>query len=251
MRKSAIAFICLGIFFAERAGFGQEIQESEENCSPLSFGAEAGFYSKYIWRGLEVNDKGVFQPETWISLYGFEAGVWGNLDLTDSLDNRGKFTEVDYSLSYSHDFDFLSASLIYLYYDYPNTDEEKTQEIGIDLQAGEELQAGLEVFYDCDQAEGFYAKAALGYALAAGDLLLTPSVGLGWGSGKYNDYYFGAGKNSLVDGEIKLTAGADLYRGLYLTLTVGYYSLLGSELRREVEAGKDGFWGGGSLGFAY
>ncbi len=249
MRNTAIALGALGLFFATAAAGGAE--DMEENGFPLSFGAEAGVYSSYIWRGLEVNAKGVFQPEAWVSLYGFEAGIWGNLELTDTLENKGKFTEVDYSISYTRDFDLLSASLVYLYYDYPNTDEEKTQEIGVVLEAGEELLAGIEVFWDFDQAEGFYAKAALGYALEAGYLLLTPSAGLGWGSKKYNDYYFGAKKNSLVDAEILLTAEADIYRGLYLTLTVGYYSLLGNELRREVEDGKDGFWGGGALGFVF
>lgn len=251
MRKSTIAFVCLGLLFAADAGFGQEVSENQENGLPLGFGAEAGLYSKYIWRGLEANDKGVFQPEAWVSLYGFEAAVWGNLDLTDSLDNRGKFTEVDYILAYTYDFDFLSAGLVYLYYDYPNTDEEETQEIGLVLEAGEELVVALEAYYDFDQAEGVYCKPSLGYRLEAGYLLLTPSVGLGWASEKYNDYYFGARKNSLVDAEILLTAEADIYRGLYLTLTVGYYSLLGSDLRREVEDGKDGFWGGGALGFVF
>ncbi len=252
MRIPAICLAVLGLLISvTSSGFAEAIPEPEGTVFPISFGSEAGIYSSYIWRGLELNDKGVFQPEAWISLYGFEAGIWGNLELTDTLDNEDKFTEVDYSLSYTRDFDLLSASLVYLYYDFPNTDEEKTQEIGLVFEAGEELLAGLEIFYDFDQAEGFYARAALGYALEAGELLLTPSAGLGWGSEKYNDYYFGAKKNSLVDAEILLTAEADIYRGIYLTLTVGYYNLLGSDLRREVEDGKDGFWGGGSLGFAF
>ena len=96
MRKTSIALVALGLFFASAAAAGAG--EMEENGLPLSCGAEAGIYSKYIWRGLEVNDKGVSQPEVWVSLYGFEAGVWGNLELTDTLENKGKFIEVDYSL---------------------------------------------------------------------------------------------------------------------------------------------------------
>ncbi len=249
MRIITIGITCLGLLLAATAG--SSVRGAEEPGRPLSFGAEAGIYSRYIWRGLEVNDQGVFQPEAWISLAGLQAGIWGNLELTDTLDNRGKFTELDYFFSYTHDFDFLSATLIYLYYDYPNTDEEKTQEIGIVLESGERLLAGAEVFWDFDQADGFYAKASVGYALEAGELLLTPTAGIGWANRKYNDYYFGARTNSLVDAEILLTAEADLYRGLYLTLTVGYFNLLDSDLRREIEAARDGFWGGAALGFAY
>jgi len=248
MRKTALGLIILGLFLTAAVGRGGE---AEENGLPLSAWAEAGFYSKYVWRGLEANAKGVFQPEAGISLYGFEASIWANLDLTDSLDNRGKFTEVDYILSYTRDFDFLSATLIYLYYDYPNTDEIKTQEAGLILEAGEEILAALEIYWDFDQAEGIYLKPTLGYLIEAGDLLITPSVGLGWGNGRYNEYYFEEKKNSLVDLDVKLTAEADIYRGLYLSLTAGYYSLVGSGLRRGLDDGKDGFWGGGALGFAY
>lgn len=249
MRIKAIGLICLGLFLVSAAG--GSVRGAEEDVWPFSFGAEAGIYSSYIWRGLEVNDRGIFQPEAWISLAGFEAGIWGSLELTDTLDNRGKFTEVDYFFSYTHDFDFFRAALVYLYYDYPNIDEEKTQEVGIILETGEKILASAEVFWDFDQADGFYAKAAVGCSLEAGELLLTPSVGLGWGNGKYNDYYFGARKNALVDAEILLTAEADIYRGLYLTLTVGYFSLLESDLRREIEGARDGFWGGAALGFVY
>ena len=186
-----------------------EVEEEEEGIF-LSGGVEAGLYSKYIWRGMELNDKGVFQPEIWLSLLGFEAGVWGNMDLTDSLDNKGKFTEVDYIASYTHEFDLLSASLVYLYYDYPNTDEIKTQEIGLELEAGDELVLALEAYYDIDQAEGAYLKPALGYSLELRDIILTPAIGLGWGSKKYNEYNFGAYKNSLVDLEFILEVEADL-----------------------------------------
>lgn len=245
MQVAAIGLLIFGLAALPAGG------RADGDDSPLSFGAEAGIYSKYVWRGLEANSKGVFQPEAWVSLYGFTAGVWANLELTDTLGHRGKFTEVDYSLSYTRDFDFLTATLIYLYYDYPNTDEAKTQEAGLVLEAGEDLLAALEVYYDFDQAEGVYLKPALGYRIEAGELLLTPSVGLGWGSARYNEYYFGEKKNSPVDLEIKLTAEADLYRGIYLTLTAGYFNLLGSDLRRGWEDGKDGFWGGAGLGFAY
>ncbi len=239
------------VLLAADAGFVRGNPEGEEDGLPLSLEAEAGFYSKYIWRGLEINSEGVFQPEVAISFLGFGAGVWGNLDLTDSLDNRGEFTEIDYILSYTLDLDFLSVGLAYLYYDYPDTDEEKTQEIGIFLEAGEELQGSLEIYYDFDGAEGAYCKPALGWRFEAGGIGLTPSIGLGWGSVKYNEYYFGERVNSLVDLEVKLAADADVYGGIYISATGAYYTLLESDLRGAVEEGKDGFWGGAALGFAF
>ncbi len=253
MKRIGIGLACLFLFggTAFVPVFAQnDIVEEEENIA-LSGGVETGIYSKYIWRGMELNDKGVFQPEAWLSLYDFEVEIWGNLDLTDTLGHKGKITEVDYSASYTYDFDLLSASLVYVYYDYPNTDEEKTQEIGVELEAGEDLQVGLEAYYDIDQAEGAYIKPSVGYCIDARDLLVTPSVGLGWASKKYNEYNFGAYKNSLVDLELTVKGEAELWNGIYLTMTVAYYSLLGSDLRKEVEEGKDGFWGGGSLGFAF
>ncbi len=91
----------------------------------------------------------------------------------------------------------------------------------------------------------------LGWEFAAYGIGLAPSVGLGWRSAKYNQYYFGERLNSLVDLEVKLEAEAEIYGGIYITTTGAYYTLLESDLQRAIEEGKDGFWGGAALGFAY
>ena len=72
------------------------------NCSSLyaaedkpKFALTADYFTKYIWRGQNLNDKSVFQPSVSVGLNGFTASVWGNLDLTGKNHNCSEFTEVD------------------------------------------------------------------------------------------------------------------------------------------------------------
>jgi len=245
--------ICLIFIFilVLTSAFPQDQEEDEEESLPLSAGLEAAVYSKYIWRGMQLNPEAVFQPQVGLSLLGFEVSVWGNLELTDSLDNKGKFTEIDYSASYTHKIGPVSASLLYIYYDYPNTDIEKTQEVGFILEGGNPLSLEFYFYYDFDEAKGFYLKPSLSYDLDFKGIILTPSIGLGWASEKYNEYNFGPRVNSLVDTEVFLRAEVELGGGFYLSMLGSYYQLIGSKLRTEVDRGKEGFWGGGSIVFAF
>lgn len=46
----------------------------------VTIGADAAFNSHYVWRGLSLSNKPVFQPDVWVSVYGLTAGVWGNIE---------------------------------------------------------------------------------------------------------------------------------------------------------------------------
>ena len=118
MNKVATAGIAVMILIAGGVP-GAAGQEEEDETLELSGGVEAGMYSEYVWRGMKLNSEPVFQPEIWVDFWGFSAGIWGNIDETGFNGKKGELTEVDYSVSYTHEFDFISASLVYLYYDYP------------------------------------------------------------------------------------------------------------------------------------
>ena len=64
------------------------------------------YYGKYIWRGQNVNDESVLQPNVSGSAYGFTGSIWANIDLTNgphqaAPNNAGEFSEIDYTLDYS------------------------------------------------------------------------------------------------------------------------------------------------------
>src|SRR5215217_3340522 len=43
----------------------------EADEGPITWGVDLEAVSKYIWRGLDLNDDLSFQPNVWVSAYGF------------------------------------------------------------------------------------------------------------------------------------------------------------------------------------
>jgi hypothetical protein len=72
--------------------FVAEATAAEEQA--VKFGLSADYYSKYIWRGQNIDDKSVFQPTISASAYGFTGSIWGNMDMTNrsqtAPDNAGE-----------------------------------------------------------------------------------------------------------------------------------------------------------------
>ena len=52
--------------------------------STFTYGAEMDFNSRYVWRGLLLDDGPVGQPSAWISAFGFTLTAWSNVAMTDA-----------------------------------------------------------------------------------------------------------------------------------------------------------------------
>jgi outer membrane scaffolding protein for murein synthesis (MipA/OmpV family) len=101
----------------------------------------------------------------------------------------------------------------YIYYSFPNTTFESTSEIyaGIALN-NLPVTPSLYVYYDIDEAEGFYAVADLNYSKDLSDALsMEIGTSLAWASSNFNDFYYGRASSSLSDMKI--------YTGLSYALT--------------------------------
>jgi hypothetical protein len=77
--------------------------------------------SAYIWRGQELSrDSVVVQPAATLSYKGFSVNIWGNLDTRpySALDNKyaAKYTETDFTVSYSRKFGIVQVGGGYIYY---------------------------------------------------------------------------------------------------------------------------------------
>lgn len=122
----------------------------------------------YVWRGLTFNDGIVFQPSIDIAKGGFGLNVWGNFDADDydgALDS-GEFSEVDLTASYSFDIGPVSTGVGIIEYLFPAGGESTTElfvTAGMDFGGG--FSGGLELYYDVDQVEDFYATASVGYGV--------------------------------------------------------------------------------------
>ncbi|MCK4379240.1 MAG: hypothetical protein KAW01_07850, partial [Deltaproteobacteria bacterium] len=104
-----------------------------EEKPAVSLDAEALIISKYVWRGLEVNEDFVLQPSITTAYGGFSFNVWGNMDLTnfgedecvytaDCDDRSGQFTEVDLTIDYTYSWEKFSLSAGVINYLFPNWD---------------------------------------------------------------------------------------------------------------------------------
>ena len=58
----------------------------------FEFGFDLPVNSKYMWRGLELDEDPVFQPDVWVKYGGFSLTIWGGMELTDANETHGSTT---------------------------------------------------------------------------------------------------------------------------------------------------------------
>lgn len=149
--------------------------------------------SAYVWRGMTFNDGAVLQPSLDVTQGGFGVNVWGNLDMDDydGAVDSGEFSEVDLTLSYSWSMGAVDAGVGYIEYLFPTTDAGGglgTRELFVSLSMGlpMDFSCSLDMYYDIDEVEDFYASLGIGYALALSDKLgLDAGASIAWAGDEY------------------------------------------------------------------
>ena len=209
---------------------------------------DLNFSSEYIWRGMELNHQFVMQPSARISESGFELEAIGNLDMSSSNENRGKFTRWIYRAGLAKRSREGSAAISYIYYDNKNLGFSKTQEIAMEVEYGYPFFGGGDIYYDFDNADGFYFRSKIGFYGDIGPLRLIPIVTMGYATGNYQDYYFGVDEDTFLDAVISLKAEFNIVSGLHIYVEGDYYELMKSGLRHSeenIQRGENFYWQGG------
>lgn len=189
-----LLFLC--VLLTASAGFGQvaDPQTGSGQTTPLSWGLSTDVNTKYIWRGITINDGLVIQPDLWLSYGNFSAGLWGNLTAYDRF-NAVKGQELDMYLAYDYaigKFEINHTLMVYFFPtqdDVPNTGE-------FYIGAGypiQDFKLTSTVAFDFIAYFGsLYFEHGVAYEKALGDKLSVGSTALvSWASGKFNDSYFG------------------------------------------------------------
>ena len=148
----------------------------------IDFEVTADFFSKYIWRGQNLDDDPVFQPGLSASYKGLTAAIWGNLEMTNINGNSGDFSEVDYSLDYSGAIPGIKGigyCVGVIYYDFPGTTVKDTTEIYWGLNFDLPLNPSITVYHDVDEAEGSYISLAASHSIEK-IIELSPEIPLGY-----------------------------------------------------------------------
>jgi hypothetical protein len=94
----------------------QKVEEDK-----VTGGVDLSVLGAYILRGYEqTRNSVVVQPSATLSYKGFSVNVWGNLDTkpyaADNANYASKYTETDYTITYSKKFGILQVTPGYVYY---------------------------------------------------------------------------------------------------------------------------------------
>jgi hypothetical protein len=203
------AFILLnGIYMA---AFSQEADSTINKNSEFSFGVDAGFSNKYMWRGMCYNEGLVFQPDAYVSYGDLSFTAWCNIPVweMDTLNTSGN--EIDFTLGYSNSFfNFdLESSLNYYHYFYDTDANTSEFFVGLGYPLGNFTPfAGFSVDI-LNNAGSAYCELGVEYEKELSDKwTVSGSMLTGMANSKFNTYYL---DNKEAKGEINfLSANANL-----------------------------------------
>jgi DNA-directed RNA polymerase subunit RPC12/RpoP len=214
-----------------------DVNKMMEEENGLSYGADAGFFSKYVSRGVVTTDGPVFQPDIWVSYKSFTFSVWGNIDMTDVNGLGGNFNEADYTLDYSGSLNKLSYSAGLTYYTFPHTGADDTSEVYLGLGYDFPLNPKIAVYYDFWQADGFYGVFSLGHSFGlpkvwnSVEASLDLSAQVGLGSKNFNSFNFGTEHTAFTDLVLTASLPVTIFENVTVKPTVSYSTALDRTIR--------------------
>lgn len=195
---------------------------AQANDLPVSISVDVPFYSKYVWRGINLVNDPVLQPSVTLGYENWSLNLWGNYD----IDNAKRFNEYDVTLNYSRAFGQGTWNLGYIDYAFPGANPGHTREIYGRVDFNQEFAPYFAINFDVDEADGFYARigGSTDFSTAAGDINFHGWFG--YGSDKHNNFYYGNNKGGLADFGVEATWSRSLSENTTGYVKLGYTALL-------------------------
>jgi uncharacterized protein (TIGR02001 family) len=189
--------------------------------------ADLGVHSKYVWRGVAVNDGPVRQGSVSASLAGASIGIWANEDLDDTNTRSGDFTEVDSWVAYGLGVGLVGLDAGLLHYGYPDATGD-TSEIYLSGSVSVLFTPCLTVYRDLDAVDGTYVNLGVSQGVPLGGaqtLDLDSSVGVG--TQKNNQAYYAGADGGASDFAASASWTWEPVTKLAITPKVTWATLLG------------------------
>ncbi len=166
------------------------------NAQSLTASAGADFVTRYIWRGIDINNTPNIQPAVAFGLAGFELGFWGSYTLSNQTSTKD---EIDAYLSYVFSTDAGDFSLLLTDYYFPNAGVRlgdfddgsgaHTLEIGFGYSGTEKFPINLVFYYNFYNDPGNNTYFEVGYPFVVSDIDFSAFVGGTTGSEENPGYY--------------------------------------------------------------
>jgi len=231
-----IAWFSVAPSFAQSDGTptGQQTQQSPppttnsteapaqlaEKQPSFTYGAEMDFNSRYVWRGLLLDDGPVGEPSAWISAFGFTLTAYSNVAMTSASGDAG-LRATGLTLTYDRDWEKLKVEAAldgYMGRQSSDIESQNTMEGSLKLS----YPAGpLRVFtthaFDVLAYRGsYFGEAGMEYGRqVTKNTEFTIAVRSGWASAKFNDVYIGVNKSAFnlvgVEGSGTYYLGSRMY----------------------------------------
>ena len=168
----------------------------------VTVGSDVALNSRYMFWGLTLSNRPVVQPDVWLSVAGFTAGAWANVELTKdggpsdltSGGSRAGITEVDYWLEYGRTVATADVKVGVILWTYPKSntgvlgpcvpdcgipnngpDINSTELYGAVTFSQLPLSPNITAYYDVDLYKGLFGWVSLSHSIPVG----TQSVSLG------------------------------------------------------------------------
>ena len=234
----------------------QKPAEQTQEEDKITGEVDLSVMSAYIWRGYEqTRFSAVVQPAVTVSYKGFSVNVWGNLDTRpySATDAKygAKYTETDWTISYSRKFGIVQVTPGYIYYALGapyagGTAPLDAQELFLTVGLDTILSPTLTVYKEIDHYRQWYATFGVSHTFAFNEkiglkLAATASYLMSTDETTYAKYDSNslptADKyNNFHDGTVTVSMPIAVYKTLSVTPTMTYAFPLCDDARYEMRA---------------
>lgn len=214
------------------------------------------FASKYIFRGVIVNDEPVFWPDASVGIGSdatgtLTASIWANMDLGDEFDNQGEFTEYDLILDYTKAIDIVSMSIGAIRYDFPNTELAHTTEVYGSVGLDVPLAPTFTAYYDVREVEGWYLNGSIGHSFEVSESVsLDLGLSAGWMDEDQAAGYFGASDSGFSDITASAGLGFAINENTSASLSLNAVTVPDGDLR-DTQDEPDNIYAVAGIGFSF
>jgi hypothetical protein len=153
--------LCIMVLSASTGLAGSGFAEGLE----VTGDASVAVASAYVWRGKEINDASVIQPQIALHLDKWTISAWGTWDVKSEAASSDR-TRVDVQGDYGFEWRNLqlkAGSVARIYHDDPGNKASDTYEVFAQVAAADmALYPSVTVYYDFGTINGLYASLAIG-----------------------------------------------------------------------------------------